>query len=223
MIFPLAPGRGFAYDTAVVIAPTNLPLWITFSRLVASPIFVLLFWLGLRGSGYGAPIETLIVDIRPEFLIAAWALMFLQEVSDLVDGAIARHHGTVTDLGKLVDPLADTLSHVGAFLCLMWVGLIPFWVLLVVYYREAVVSTLRVIAAKEGYVVQARPSGKIKALSQAIAANLIVGFLVVAHYVEGLRDLVAPVAQVLSILVALGALISLIDYYLAINRIAGRK
>jgi CDP-diacylglycerol--glycerol-3-phosphate 3-phosphatidyltransferase len=223
VIFPLAPGKGFAYDTTVVIAPTNLPLWITFARLVASPIFVLLFWAGLRGSGYGAPIDALISDLRPEYLIAAWALMFLQEMSDLVDGAIARYHGTVTDLGKLVDPLADTLSHVGAFLCLMWVGLIPFWVLLIVYYREAVVGTLRVIAAKEGYVVQARPSGKIKSLSQAIAANVIVGFLVVSHYVVGLRGLVAPVAWILSILVALGALISLVDYYLAISRVAGKK
>lgn len=207
----------------MVIAPTNLPLWITFARLVASPIFVLLFWLGLRGSGYGAPVETLITDISPGYLIAAWGLMFLQEASDLVDGAIARHHGTVTDLGKLVDPLADTLSHMGALLCLMWVGLIPFWVLVIVYYREAVVGTLRVIAAKEGYVVQARPSGKIKSLILAVAANTIVGFLVVSHYVEGLRGLVAPVAFVLSILVALGAMISLVDYYLAINRIAAGK
>lgn len=207
----------------MVIAPTNLPLWITFARLVASPIFVILFWLGLRGSGYGAPIEELVADIRPGYLIAAWALMLLQEMSDLVDGHIARLHGTVTDLGKLVDPLADTLSHVGAMLCLMWVGLVPFWVLLIVYYREAVVGTLRVIAAKEGYVIQARPSGKIKSLTMAVAANTIVGFLVVPHYVEGMRDLVQPVSFWLSVLVAVGAVVSLVDYYIAINRIAARS
>ena len=207
----------------MVIAPTNLPLWITFARLVLSPVFVVLFWMGLRGSGYGAPVEELIADINPAFLIAAWAIMLLQEASDLVDGHIARLHGTVTDLGKLVDPLADTLSHVGAFLCLMWVGLFPFWVLLIVYYREAVVSTLRIIAAKEGYVVQARPSGKLKSLSQAAAANLIVGLLVVSHYVPDLRYLVSPVSLGLSILVAVGALASLVDYYIAINRLASRK
>jgi CDP-diacylglycerol--glycerol-3-phosphate 3-phosphatidyltransferase len=207
----------------VVIAPTNLPLWITFARLVASPIFVLLFWLGLRGSGYGAPVDELIVDLAPGYLIAAWALMFLQEASDLVDGAIARHHGTVTDLGKLVDPLADSLSHVGALLCLMWVGLIPFWVLVIVYYREAVVGTLRVIAAKTGHVVQARVSGKIKSLILAFAANTLVGFLVVSHYAESFRPLVIPVAQILSVVVSLGAVVSLVDYYLAINRIVGKK
>ena len=95
--------------------------------------------------------------------------------------------------------------------------------LVIVYYREAVVGTLRVIAAKTGHVVQARVSGKIKSLILAFAANTLVGFLVVSHYAESFRPLVIPVAQILSVVVSLGAVVSLVDYYLAINRIVGKK
>ncbi|MBP7124826.1 CDP-alcohol phosphatidyltransferase family protein [Myxococcota bacterium] len=203
----------------MLLIPTNLPNGISFARLIASPVFVFLFWMGLRGSGYGSTPEELVRDLNVGYLVAAWALMFLQEASDLVDGWIARRQGIVTDLGKLVDPLADALSHVGALLCLMWVGLIPFWVLVVVYYREAVVGTLRVLAAKEGYVVQARPSGKVKSLTLAVAANTIVGWLVVSHWVEGLRVFVGPVAFGLGVLVSLGSLVSLVDYYRAVSRL----
>lgn len=88
----------------------------------------------------------------------------------------------MTEMGKVLDPLADTLNHVGAFLCLMWAGLAPLWLLLLLYYREAVVATLRVIAATKGLVVGARLSGKAKSVVLGGSAAFTIFFLLLAHY-----------------------------------------
>jgi len=125
----------------------NLPTLITIGRLVFSPLVIVLFYLSVRESGYGAPIDAMLGQLNPVMLAWTFGLLVLQEISDAVDGEIARRSKAVTDLGKLLDPLADTMSHIGVLLGLMWVGLVPLWLLVVVYYREAVVATLRTLAA----------------------------------------------------------------------------
>ncbi|HNZ03579.1 MAG TPA: CDP-alcohol phosphatidyltransferase family protein [Myxococcota bacterium] len=201
----------------------NIPLKITAARLFLSPALVLLFWLAIKGSGYGQSTAELISTLKPGLFIAALAIFALQQLSDMVDGYLARKHKQVTDLGKLADPLADTISNFGAYLCLMWVGLIPFWLLFVMYVREASVSTLRVIAASNGLVVAARPSGKLKSLSLAVGADVLLMTMLVAHYVPTSASATAitvleTVAMVVSWLVGAMMLISLADYYFAVTR-----
>lgn len=201
----------------------NIPLKITAARLFASPILVLLFWLSLHGSGYGKTTADLIHTLKPGLLMAAFGLLLLQQLSDMVDGYLARKHKEVTDFGKLVDPLADTIANFGAYLCLMWVGLIPFWLLFIMYIRESSVSTLRVIAASEGVVVAARLSGKMKSLSLAIGANVLFLVLLLAHYAPDASAAKAAsildwVAMIVSWIVGATMVISLADYYVAITR-----
>ena len=194
----------------------NVPLKITAARLVASPVLVLLFWLSLKGSGYGSDPAEFVATMKPGLMLAAFLLFLAQQGSDMIDGYIARKHKVVTDLGKLADPLADTIANFGAYLCLMWVGLIPFWLLFIMYVREASVSTLRIMAAHEGVVVAARPSGKIKSLSLAIGADILFIVLFTAHYHAGVP--VALVAHIISWVVGAIMVISLFDYYYAITK-----
>lgn len=202
------------------ISFNNLPLKITAARLITSPLLVLLFWLSLKGSGYGSDPDELVRTLKPGLMLSAFVLLLLQQLSDMVDGYIARKHKVVTNLGKLADPLADTIANFGAYLCLMWVGLIPFWLLFVMYVRESSVSTLRILAAHEGVVVAARVSGKMKSLSLAIGADILFIVLFAAHYHPGVP--VQPIADVISWAVGAIMVISLVDYYFAITKIRAK-
>jgi len=194
----------------------TIPNRITLARLLASPFFVLLFWLGVRSPDPAIHLPSL----NPWLVGAALALLVLQEISDMVDGALARRRGVVTDLGKLLDPLADTLSHMGAFICLMWVGLFPLWLLVLMYYREAIVSTLRVVAARQGIVLGARISGKLKAVCQGGAANLLLAFMLITHIVPGFP--LSQIADIFSWIVGAVTLLSLVDYCNAVWRTIDR-
>lgn len=194
----------------------NLPTLITIARLVLSPFVVLLFYLAINQTGYGAPVEETIRLLKPGYLLAAFLILLLQEASDIVDGELARRNKAVTDLGKLLDPLADTMSHIGALLCLMWVGLVPLWLLIVIYYREAAVATMRTLTAKYGIVLAARKSGKAKSLTQAVLASGLVGMVLAAHYWPALP--VKTVAEVLSWIVGAVTLFSLYDYFQTVRR-----
>jgi len=102
------------------------------------------------------------------FLVAA--------ITDFVDGYIARKFGWVSDLGKLLDPLADKILVMAALVMLVgersdltgdpWV---PAWMVVIVLAREIWVTGLRAVAASQGVVVAARDSGKIKSVLQMSA------------------------------------------------------
>jgi CDP-diacylglycerol--glycerol-3-phosphate 3-phosphatidyltransferase len=134
----------------------TLANWLTFARLLLSPIFVLVF----MQEGLWAR-------------IAALAIVVISELTDAFDGHLARSRGEVTDFGKLLDPLADSVSRMSIFIAFMAVGLIPWWMVLVFVYRDSLISTMRTVCAYRGEVVAARSSGKIKAIIQATVIIII--------------------------------------------------
>ncbi len=154
----------------------NLPNLITVARILACPgVFLLVF----------APSVTLKLLAFILFLAAAF--------SDLWDGYLARKHGLVTDLGKLLDPLADKLLLLATFIpfyvlshregplgSVPWWGPLPLWVLLVILGRELAVTLLRSWAVGRGVVIPAGKSGKRKALFQ----NLFIGGLLLWYPLE---------------------------------------
>jgi CDP-diacylglycerol--glycerol-3-phosphate 3-phosphatidyltransferase len=95
-------------------------------------------------------------------------MAMLVEVSDIVDGRVARARNEVTDFGKVFDPVADSLSRQTIFLSFLVAGIIPWWLYLVFFYRDALIQLLRIICASSGLVLAARPSGKTKAVLQGI-------------------------------------------------------
>lgn len=134
----------------------NLPNTLTGIRVAAIPL--VLICLGLDGRT-GSLLATL-------FFVLAF-------VTDVLDGFYARRHGTVTDMGKFLDPLADKILVCGTMIMLISLGRIPAWMVIVIVSRELAITGLRAVAVKEGIVIQASALGKYKTVSQAVALTFL--------------------------------------------------
>jgi CDP-diacylglycerol--glycerol-3-phosphate 3-phosphatidyltransferase len=128
---------------------------ITLSRILLGPGFLVLF---LRGFDQTAPV----------WLWLSVAALICIEISDLLDGVVARARNEVSELGKYFDPLADSLSRVTVFCAFLISGILPVWMFLIFIFRDIFVSGIRHACGIKGFVVSARRSGKVKALLQAI-------------------------------------------------------
>jgi CDP-diacylglycerol--glycerol-3-phosphate 3-phosphatidyltransferase len=150
-----------------------LPNVITVARVVAAPA---VFFLALA-PGFGAQLAAFVA-----FVVAA--------VSDLWDGYLARKHGWISDFGKLMDPLADKLLMVATLVPIymasnppqtfsewpVWDAL-PLWAVIVIFFREILITVLRTMAARRGLILPAQQVGKYKAFSQ----NFFVGTALLWH------------------------------------------
>ncbi|MGO9411399.1 MAG: CDP-diacylglycerol--glycerol-3-phosphate 3-phosphatidyltransferase [Spirochaetia bacterium] len=154
------------YDAAM-----TLPMTLTVGRIVLAPLLFLLFRLSSAG--------------RLGLVIAVWAVFLVIEASDLLDGHLARLWHQESELGKVLDPLADTLCRLTYFILLAAAGILPLWMLLVFMYRDFAVAYIRVLVSRQGVMLAARITGKLKAWTYAIAAGG--GFMVFS-----LRTLGAP-------------------------------
>lgn len=134
--------------------------YFTFIRIVISPLFLLVY---LYHDLLGITATTL-----PYVLIF---LLCVSELSDAFDGYLARKYNQVTDLGKILDPMADSIARLSYFLTFSAGPVkLPLALVFIFLYRDSVVSTLRTICALKGFALAARTSGKIKAGIQAFAA-----------------------------------------------------
>lgn len=138
--------------------------YLTFIRIFVSPIFLFVY------------IAHESIGISPVLL--PYVLLFLltvAELSDAFDGYLARKYNQVTDLGKILDPMADSIARLSVFLTFTLEPIrVPMLLIFVFLYRDSVVSTLRTICALRGFALAARISGKFKAVIQAITAIVIV-------------------------------------------------
>lgn len=99
------------------------------------------------------------------------AAMFfgLAFITDMLDGFFARRYGSVTVLGKFLDPLADKILVCSTMIMLIPLGRIPVWIVIIIIARELAVTGLRGIAVNEGIVVQASALGKYKTIFQVVS------------------------------------------------------
>src|SRR2546423_10560041 len=95
-------------------------------------------------------------------------------LTDTMDGQIARRQGTVSDLGKFLDPLADKLFVLSVLIVLVQEGLVAAWVVVVIFSRELLITLLRTAAAVRGSVMAAAPLGKTKTVTQVVAVTLLI-------------------------------------------------
>lgn len=137
----------------------NIALKITLFRVLIAPAFVVAFLYGIQNLNW---------------LWVSLGIAIVSELTDAMDGIIARRLHLVTDAGKLLDPLADSLSRLSAFAAFTAGGIMPLWMLLLCIYRDSIVSTLRSLSASQQIIVGARFSGKLKAIVQAIAIFAVI-------------------------------------------------
>lgn len=151
--------------------------YLTFIRIFISPIFLLIY---VQHDAF-----YISSTLLPYVLLT---LLICSEISDALDGFVARHFQQVTDFGKLFDPMADSIARISVFLTFTQPPVnIPLLLVFVFLYRDSVVSTLRTICALKGFALAARPSGKIKAVIQATVCIVIV-ILMIPHSMGSLSD-----------------------------------
>lgn len=119
----------------------------------------------LVGHGAESAIEA---DASRIFWIAL-AVMIFAELTDGVDGFVARRFNLVSSIGKLLDPLADSLYRNGMFIAFAAIGWMPFWMLVIFASRDLVIAHLRLVSERRIGTLAARSSGKLKAISQSAA------------------------------------------------------
>lgn len=147
--------------------------YLTFIRIFISPIFLVVY---LEHDALG--ITSFMLPYILLFLLG------VSELSDAFDGYVARKYNQVTDLGKILDPMADSISRISVFLTFTQDPVrLPMLLIFVFLYRDSVVSTLRTICALRGFALAARLSGKIKAVIQAVAAFIII-LLMIPHSLD---------------------------------------
>jgi CDP-diacylglycerol--glycerol-3-phosphate 3-phosphatidyltransferase len=162
----------------------NLPNALTLSRIFLVPLLVVVLltppwttlWVKDRVQGT-ASLEWLadVVDWLSHWReMVAVVIFLIAAATDWLDGFIARRRGQVTTLGKLLDPIADKLLTVSAFIALVELKLAPAWMVVVIVGREFVVSGMRSIAASRGVIIAASPWGKGKTISQVVAIALLI-------------------------------------------------
>lgn len=143
----------------------NLPNLLALSRILLAPFMLYLMLT-----------PTLITDLGFE---KTWVNYFvglvfvIASITDFFDGFIARQLDQKTDLGAILDPLADKMLTLAAFFGLMMLGVASVWAIYIIMVRELFISGLRISAVQIGMDVSASWAGKVKTVIQMVA----IGFL----------------------------------------------
>jgi CDP-diacylglycerol--glycerol-3-phosphate 3-phosphatidyltransferase len=180
---------------------------VTLSRVFLAPLFFLLYRYPLLGA-----LPTVII---------LWFLFAVIELSDLVDGKIARSSSTVSDFGKLFDPFADVLARVSYFICFAFDGIMPLWIFLVILYREFSILFLRMMLAGKGIAMGARPGGKLKAGLYMVSglSALLYSSLQRLSLAPSLQDPLKILVTVVFVAAAILSILSFLDYLIQYRKL----
>ena len=162
----------------------NLPNKLTIFRILCIPVFVVL----------------MLVNTIPYNNYIAVGVFIIASLTDMLDGKIARKYNLVTNFGKFMDPLADKLLVSSALICMIEMGMLPAWIVIIIISREFIITGFRLIAAEGGLVIAASWWGKIKTVTQMIMIILLL------LGVQGI------IATILIFLATLFTVISGVDY-----------
>ncbi len=138
--------------------PLNVPNALTLLRLGLIPVFVVV-------SAFGA---------TPMLTVVAALVFAVASLTDWLDGYVARRRKQITDLGKLLDPIADKLLILAALVILVEAGRAPGWLVILILAREFAVTALRAVAAVGGRVLAAESMGKLKMGLQTVAVLVLI-------------------------------------------------
>lgn len=177
----------------------NLPNKLTIFRMILIVPFVLLLLGNFQQWGW---FMSIFGGITEYVDYIALAIFIIASLTDLIDGKIARKYNLVTNFGKFMDPLADKLLVCSALICLVEMGRIPAWVVIIIISREFIISGFRLVASDKGVVIAANYWGKFKTTFQMLMVCLMIANIAAIWM---LTDIVMWIALLLTV-------ISLVDY-----------
>ncbi len=161
----------------------NTPNKLTLLRILLVPFFVLF----------------LLLPSIPHHYLLAGLVFGAAALTDHFDGSLARKHGQITDFGKFADPLADKILVASAFVCFVQLDLVGAVAVIIILFREFLVTSIRLVASGKGKVIAANKWGKAKTISQIVAILMILVLQYVDELVSlGIVPLAAEDAQVFS-------------------------
>lgn len=192
MTEPESSARSYSFRGRVVRAGEspassgNLANIITVVRILLAPLFVVLLVLD---GGADGPLR-----------VAAAVLFIVAIATDGVDGMLARRRNLVTDLGILLDPIADKLLTGAALVMLAVLAELPWWVVAIILVREWGITVYRFIALRDR-VIPASRGGKLKTVVQAVAISfaLLPLWTVLGEWVHILNTVLMSAAVVLTV------------------------
>ena len=179
----------------------TLPNKLTVLRMILVPFFVAALLIQ-NGEVFALRMTALVL-----FLIAS--------LTDLLDGKIARKYNLVTNFGKFMDPLADKLLVCSALICLVQLGQLPAWIVIIIISREFIISGFRLVAADQGVVIAASMWGKSKTVSQMISIVLLI-INIKTPPLGILTTISIPVMTILTV-------VSLLDYLMKNKQVLEEK
>ncbi|WP_243076763.1 CDP-diacylglycerol--glycerol-3-phosphate 3-phosphatidyltransferase [Microbacterium sp. SS28] len=175
--------------------PRQLPNAITIVRILCAPVFL---WMLLADGGADGPLRW-------------WAavLFIVAIATDGIDGWIARRNDIVTDLGKLLDPIADKVLTGFAFIGLSILGELPWWVTIIVLIREIGITVYRFMVVSD-HVLAAAWMGKLKTLAQGVALSLALLPLwtLVGEWIWWVNGITMTIAVILTITSGIDVVVS---------------
>ena len=178
----------------------NLPNLITMLRILLVPVLLVLIWQSFSA---GAEVRWFAV-----------ALFILIAATDGIDGAIARRRGLITNLGKILDPVADKVLTGGAFMVLSALGMVDWSITLAIILREIVVTVHRLVVVRDR-VIAAANAGKLKTVMQLVAIGFCISPL------DSFFDYRVFNLNYVLVLIALGlTYYSAIDYFVKARRVS---
>jgi len=144
----------------------NLPNKLATLRIILVIPFVIFLSLALEVS------DNAVVSVTMRIFAA---IIFVgASITDYYDGKIARKYNLITNLGKLLDPLADKILVISALVTFAKFNQISLWFVIIIIFRELLITGLRSIVAAEGVVIAAESLGKWKTATQMAALTLII-------------------------------------------------
>ncbi len=183
----------------------NLPNKLTVTRLVLVPLFFIVFLVGEYTS------------LKAPAMVIMLIIYIVAELSDLLDGKIARKRGLVTDLGKVMDPFADTLTHITYFVTFLSLSIMPLWAFILIMWREFSILFIRMLLAKyAGKAMPANIFGKAKTVLYALTT--LMSFIYLALETFSTIDL-AVYSTLLYVFFSLSAAASVMSFIIYIRSV----
>ena len=185
----------------------NTPTKLTFFRIILTIIMIIILIFPFYLVGISFPqYEVMGIYVRLEYIIAG-IIFIVASLTDFLDGYLARKNNQVTDLGKMLDAIADKVLVNSALIILAYKGFIPVAIPVIIIFRDTIVDAIKMQASSKGRVVAAIKSGKIK------TASMMVGVALVFFYNLPFEIWNIRVADFLIYFATIMSVVSMIEYF----------
>lgn len=186
----------------------NLPNRLTVTRLVLAPVFFLWYFVT----------DVFKISFIPysAVLVLIYGLM---ELTDLLDGKIARKYNLTTDLGKVMDPFGDVISHLTFFTCFLVSSIMPVWAFIIILWREFSQSFMRMLLMGKGKPLAANIFGKLKTVFYAVCSVCSITFRIIMVFGTGNSQLYTSVHSIITAFFGLASVFSVLSFVIYVKAV----